>query len=319
MGFISKQMENIYKSVLFRRHDVDGSIFYFDYTDFAGLNKEEHSFVTKKGNRLAGGFYYYDNPRSDKLIVFDHGLASGHRSYMREIETLCRHGYLVYSFDHSGCDRSEGEHVFGLLGSLADMDDCLNMLKAIPELSGREISIVGHSRGGFSTLNVIAFHPEVKSVVAMSAFLSLKDMQKQVVPFIFRRHLYELERSHNPDYADISAIETLSKTKTPVLMIHSLDDRTVSAKNNILKLRTELLDREALDFLLLNGKDHNPHYTAEAVAYKNEFFKNHSRLKKKGLLETDEQRSMLIDFYDWHKMTEQDEDVWEKIFNFLDK
>ena len=73
-----------------------------------------------------------------------------------------------------------------------------------------------------------------------------------------------------------------------------------------------------LDFLLLNGKDHNPHYTAEAVAYKNEFFKHHSRLKKKGLLETDEQRSMLIDFYDWHKMTEQDEAVWQEIFAHLD-
>ena len=194
MGFILRQLENIYKSVLYRRHDDDGSIFYFDYDDFDGLHKIEHSFLTKKGNKIHGGFFYYDDPIKDKLIVLDHGLGNGHRGYMREIEMLCSHGYLVYSFDHTGSARSEGENVMGLLGSLADMDDCLNMLKTIPELSGREIMLVGHSRGGFSSLNVIALHPEVKKVVAMSAFLSLKDMQKQVVPLPFRRHFYELER-----------------------------------------------------------------------------------------------------------------------------
>lgn len=322
MGFISEQIENAYKSVLFRRHDVDGTIFYFDYTDFDGLKKEEYSFVTKKGNKLLGGFYYYDNPRADKLIVFDHGLGTGHRAYMREIETLCRHGYLVYSFDHSGCGNSEGEHVFGLLGSLADMDDCLTTLKNIPELSSREISLVGHSRGGFSSLNVIALHPEVKSVVAISAFLSLKVMINQTVPFIiapFRRRIYELERSHNPHYADISAVDTLENTTTPVLLIHSLDDKTVSAKNNILDLRRQLFDRENLEFILINGRGHIPQYTGAAAAYKEEFFKEHKRLKKKGLLEEDEQKSLLIAFYDWYAMTEQDEEIWEKIFNFIDK
>lgn len=322
MGFISEQIENAYKKVLFRRHDVDGSIFYFEHSDFDGLVKQDYSFVTKKGNRLTGGFYCYDNPRTDKLVVFDHGLGTGHRAYLREIEMLCRHGYLVYSFDHTGCGESEGEHVCGLLGSLADIDDCLNVLKTMPEISGREISLVGHSRGGFSSLNVIKLHPEVKSVVAMSAFLSLETMQKQIVPWIifpFRRRLFELEKRHNPGYANFSAVDTLSKTTTPVLMIHSLDDSTVSAKANILKLRRQLLDRENLEFVLLNGRGHSPHYTSDAAAYKREFFKEHGRLSKKGLLESDEQKKMLVDFYDWRAMTEQDEEVWEKIFKFLDK
>ena len=88
---------------------------------------------------------------------------------------------------------------------------------------------------------------------------------------------------------------------------------------NILELRKQLLDRENTEFILLNGKGHSPHYTTEAAAYKREFFKHHGRLKRKGLLEDDEQKSLLISFYDWYRMTEQDEDVWEKIFAFLDK
>lgn len=322
MGFISEQIESAYKNVLFRRHDADGSIFYFDYDDFEGLVKQEYSFITKKGDRLHGGFYCYDDPNPEKLIVFDHGLGNGHRGYMREIETLCRHGYLVYAFDHTGCGLSEGKNVGGLLGSLADIDDCLDMIKNIPGICEREISLVGHSRGGFSSLNVINIHPEVKRVVAISAFLSLKTMQKQILPWIifpYRKKLYELEKRHNPAYADFSAIETLEKTTTPVLLIHSLDDSTVSAKLNILSLRKQLFNRENLEFVLLNNKGHSPQYTREAAAYKREFFKEHKKLAKKGLLENDEQKSILIDFYDWYAMTEQDEDVWEKIFKFLDK
>ena len=322
MGFISEQIEKAYKNVLFRRHDSDGSVFYFDYDDFDGLVKQEYPFVTKKGNKLHGGFYCYDDPMPDKLIIFDHGLANGHRSYMREIEMLCRHGYLVYAFDHTGSGMSEGEHVDGLLGSLADIDDCLDMIKTIPGISDRKISLVGHSRGGFSSLNIIGLHPEVKSVVAISAFMSLKAMHKQIVPWIifpFRKKLYELEKRHNPTYADLSAVETLEKTTTPVMLIHSLDDSTVSAKLNILSLRKQLFDRENLEFVLLNGRGHSPHFTTDAAAYKRAFFKEHKRLARKGLLENDEQKALLINFYDWDAMTEQDEEVWEKIFKFLDK
>ena len=322
MGFISEQIEKIYKSVLFKRHDPDGSIFYFDHDDFDGLVKQEYSFTTRKGDKLYGAFYCYDDPKPDKLVVFDHGLANGHRAYMREIETLCRHGYFVYAFDHTGADRSEGEHVNGLLGSLADTDDCLNAIKTVPGISEREVYLVGHSRGAFSSLNVIATHPEVKGVVAISGFISLKHMHRQTVPGLlapFRKTLYELEKRNNPEYADISAIDTLAKTTTPVLLIHSLDDATVSAKLNILDLRKKLFDRENLEFVLVNGKGHNPNYTTEAVAYKDSFFKEYKKLKKKGLLESEEQKSLLIDFYDWKAMTEQDEDIWNKIFAFIDK
>ena len=322
MGYISRQIENAYNSVLFRRHDPDGSMYYFSHEDFDGLYKQDFSFVSRKGYKLNGAFYCYDNPIKDKLIIFDHGLANGHRAYIREIETLCRHGYFVYTFDHTGADSSEGGDVNGLLGSLADMDDCLNAIKDIPAVLGREIYLVGHSRGGFSSLNVFPDHPEVKKVVALSALISISAMHKQLIPAIaspFRKALYQLEKNRNPEYCDYSAIDALEKTDIPVLLIHSLDDKTVSAKLNILEVRKQLFDRENLEFVLLNGKGHDPHYTVSATAYKQEFYAERGRLRKKGLLENDEQKSLLLDFYDWYSMTEQDEEVWEKIFKFLDK
>ena len=48
MGYISRQIEDAYNSVLFRRHDPDGSMYYFSHEDFDGLYKQDFSFVSRK-------------------------------------------------------------------------------------------------------------------------------------------------------------------------------------------------------------------------------------------------------------------------------
>ncbi len=322
MGFISRQIEKSYNKVLFTRHEPDERIFYFSVDDFPGLISREYSFVSKRGHKINGWFYYYEKPKTNRIIVFDHGLAPWHRSYMREIEMLCRHGYIVYTFDHIGCGSSEGEHIMGLSGSVSDLDDCLNALERIEKLSFFRIMVVGHSRGGYSTINIPAIHPEVDRIVAMSAFISIREMHKQVAPLIlapFRGHIFGLESEANPEYVDLSAIETLLECDIPVLIIHSSDDATVSCKANFLKLRKALSNRDNTEFLLLRDRNHNPTFTRSAVEYKKAFFKDLKRQKK---LEKKNPKAQNPDFkssYDWYKMTEQDEEVWNRIYAFLDK
>ena len=291
MSFIEK----IYKRTLFSRHDDDGSVFYFSEKDFDSLKKEPYSFTTRAGHKLNGAFYSYENCDTDRIVVFDHGMGAGHRAYLREIEMLARHGYLVYSYDHTGCTESEGEHIRGFAGSLADLDSCITALKS--DFPGKKISVMGHSWGGYSTLNITALHPDITHVVALSGFSSVKEMQKQVIPailFPYRKGLYRLEADTNPDYVAHTAMGTLSKTKAKVLVIHSADDKTVSAKRHFDKLRRPLADRENIRFLALFGKGHNPNYTVDAVKYKDSFFKEMKKRRKAGLLSTDEQKKNFI-------------------------
>lgn len=322
MSFILRQIEKTYGSVLFVRHDPDDRVYYFSQGDFPGLLSREYSFENKNGYLLRGQFYFYNDHRTDKLIVFDHGLAPWHKSYLREIEALCRHGYVVYTYDHTGCGDSEGEHIRGLCGSLSDLDDCLCQLESIEELSNMELMVVGHSRGGYSTLNISAFHPQIKKIVAMSGFLSLDVMLRQLLPGILsplRKYVYQLEHKYNPEYVDCSAIDALLGSDTAALIVHSADDDTVSAKANFHKLKEALADRPNTEFLLLNDRSHNPTFKKEAVDYKNSFFKEFKKVKKRGSLITDEQKAAFIASYDWYKMTEQDFEVWNKIFDFLDR
>ena len=309
-----------YKKTAFSRHDADGSIFYFSADDFPGLKKEEFSFKNQNGESLFGAFYYYDGYREDRLIVFDHGMGTGHNAYMKEIGELCKGGFRVFSYDHTGCTLSEGEGIRGLSGSLADLDACIKALKE--KLPGVEISVVGHSWGAFSTLNISSFNPDIRSIVAISGFISLSEMHRQVIrgPLaIFRKTVFEYEKGQNGKYAEASADRSLRGARTPALIIHSIDDKTVSAKQHFEKLRQSLSDCDFVEFMLVEGKGHNPNYTAEAVAYKDRFLADLMKRRKRGLLQTDEQKAAFLNSYDWHKMTEQDAAVWDKILDFLNK
>lgn len=309
--------EKKYKKTLFSRYDMEEAVFYFSEKEFPGLRKNKFDFKNGRGERLSGYFFSYEGADESRIIVFDHGLSVGYRSYFREVETLCAAGYTVYTFDHTGCTESEGEGIHGFVGSLSDLDDCITALKK--EFPHKPISVVGHSRGGYSTMNIPALHPDIKHAVAISGFPSVKDMHAQLIPAFakkVRALVYSIEEEDSPKYAGASAIESLKQTDTKVLFIHSADDRVVS-KKHYEKLHSALKDVPNISFLLLDGKNHNPHYTADAVKYKDAFFIEYKRRKKKKLLETKEQREAFKSSFDWWKMTEQDDGVWEKIIAHL--
>ena len=119
-----KLMEKLYRNNLFIRNDNANGIFYFSASDFDGLQSHGYSFSSSMGHGLKGCFYHYENPAADRLVVFDHGMGNGHRAYMREIERLAKAGFLVFSYDHTGCMESGGESTNGFAQSLKDLNDC---------------------------------------------------------------------------------------------------------------------------------------------------------------------------------------------------
>ena len=313
-------IEKLYRSNLFIRNDNPNGIFYFSAADFPGLQAETYEFKSQMGHDLKGYFYYYANPIPGRLIVFDHGMGNGHRAYLREIERLAKAGYLVYSYDHTGCMRSGGENTNGFAQSLRDLDDCFKALKNEPALQGRSFSVMGHSWGGFSTMNIAALHPEITHVVSMSGFVSVKRMQEQTITGLLkgaRKPLYELECRTNPGYVEFDAVESLKKTDAKVLLIASSDDKVVQKAHHFDVLQRALSGRENIRFLVTENKGHNPSYTCDAVRYKDDFFARFQKLVKKKKLETAQQQEAFMSAFDWRRMTEQDEAVWDVILKHL--
>ena len=318
MNLIEKQ----YRGNLFIRNDNPNGIFYFTAADFPGLQARAYDFKSQDGYDLKGWFYYYDNPVPGRLVVFDHGMGNGHRAYLREIERLAKAGFLVYSYDHTGCMASGGANTNGFAQSLKDLDACIKAIKQEPALQDRTISVMGHSWGGFSTMNIAALHPEITHVVSMSGFISVRRMLEQIMPGLLkgmRKPLYELESRTNPDYVEFDALQTLSNTTAKVLLIASSDDKVVQKSHHFDVLQRELAGRENIRFYLAEHKGHNPSYTCDAVRYKDDFFAQFQKMVKKKKLETKAQQDAFMSTFDWIRMTEQDEAVWNSIISHLEK
>lgn len=315
-----KQIVNMYKGMMHTRCDDAETVFYFSPEDFPGLQAKPHCFQAFAGHDLQGYFYQYDNPVSDRLIVFDHGFGGGHRAYMTEIEMLCRHGYLVFAYDHTGCMESGGKTPNGLSQSLCDLNDCIAMLKADERFADTDISVMGHSWGAFSTLNITALHPEISHIVAMCGFVCVEDMIGTFFKGIlkgYRKAIMALERGANPKFVEYNAVETLSASKTKALLIYSENDM-MCRRNHYDTLKAGLDGKENVRFLFVTDKGHNPNYTKEAVQYLNEFGKARVKLVRQKNL-TAEDKKAFVSSYDWKKMTEQDAEVWNEIFAHLDQ
>ena len=318
MLFEKKVVSMVHSQLLIRKDNPHG-IFYFQPEDFPGLNAYPYDFTSHRGHALKGFFYCYDNPEPGRLIVFDHGMGNGHRAYMREIDTLCKDGWLVYSYDHTGCMASGGPNIGGFAQSLADLDDCIKHLKREPLMAGREISVVGHSWGGFSTMNIGAIHPEVKKIVSMSGFVSVERIVKQSLGPLkpYAPPIVRAEQLENPRHSRFNGLESLEKTKAKVLLIYSEDDKTVLKKEHYDPLYIKFCDSDRVKFLLLNGKNHNPTYENESVVYKDDFFAQFQKALKKGQLATAESQKDFFGKFDWWFMTKQDMAVWNQITDFL--
>lgn len=315
---MGKLIENIYRTKVFGRCDDKGTAYYFSAKDFDGLNAVPYSFVSSKGNTLKGFFYYYDNPIENRLIVFDHGFFGGHLSYMKEIEMLCRKGYLVFAYDHTGCMESEGDSANGLGQSLSDLRDCFTALKKEEKLQGYDFSVMGHSWGGFSTLNISSFYPEISHIVVLSGFVSIEKMLSQFLPSplsFLSKLLFKVEKKYNPESLKVNAVDSLKNSKAKILLIYSDNDPAVKKEVHFDALQKGLADKDNVKLMLVSEKGHNPNYTKEAVKSLAEYTKAVNSKRKE--LTTDEARKAFVESFDWDKITEQDEEIWEEIYKAL--
>ena len=316
-----KAILNAYKSNICIRQDGSPLLSYFSVADFQGLQRTPFNFEGNNGQKLQGYYYYYPSPKKDRLIIFDHGMGGGHDSYMKEIELIARRGYIVFSYDHTGCKESGGENSVGFAQSLCDLDHAINALRSAKEYADAKFTVIGHSWGGFASLNISALHPDIDSCVSLSGFIGVERMVEQFFSGIlklYRPSVLRLEREANPMYSLIDARKSLKDSSARILYIASDDDPVVKTEYHFNALRKALSDKKNFEFLLVHGKKHNPNYSSEAVIELGKMSAAMTEGIKKKSFETAEAADTFRNSWNWEKITEQDEELWEKIFDFIE-
>lgn len=311
----------LYKKAFVNRYDDDKITFYFSYRDFPGLKAEPIEFRTPQGYLIKGNIYSYENPSKEDLVVFCHGMGGGHRSYMREIETICQQGYEVLSYDNVGCWESEGENIRGLTEAINDLVTCLDYIYSQEDLKDRNLHIIGHSWGGYAAGNILNYRCDnIKSVTVISGFASVESVIWGGFGGklkMFRKAIIAFERKANPQYVDSCSVDAFRNTGAKVLLIHSKDDAVCDIASGLGYVRSNITNPN-VRYLEVEGKFHNPNYTADAVSYMQQTFGEYQSLLKQKKLKTFEEKKAFMDLRDFRRMTAQDPDIWAEIFKNME-
>lgn len=309
MGLVSY----LYKKNFVCRYDKEIGVPYYSSKDFKDLKQESYSFTNSKRINIKYFYYYYDNYKTDKVVLFCHGIGPGHTAYLAEIEALAKHGYKVLTLDYTGCGESEGKYLGSLNAPTRDVLELLDYLKL-----ETPVVLVGHSLGGFTALNVINLRTDIVKAVIMSGFLSIESIIHHFVSsdFLVNRIL-KYESKIEPDFYKLDNLEYLKTTKDKLFFMQSTDDQMIPYDVSLKVV--EEISNPCIEILKVENRKHNPNYTDSAVKYMNEVFGNYQYLLKEKQIKTDEERINYFKDVSLAKITEQDQMVIDKIVNFIEK
>ena len=309
MGFVSY----LYKKHFVCRYDKEVGVPYYNASNFIGLNEESFSFTNSKGIELKCFYYYYDNYKEDKIVLFLHGLACGHAAYFAEINALAKRGFKVLTLDYTGCGDSKGKYLGSLNTPTRDVNELLDYLKL-----DKPLVLVGHSLGGYTTLNTISLREKIKKAVVISGFLSIKSIGDALIKNnFFVKHILKYENKLYPEYKDLNNIDYLNKTTDDIFFIQS-DDDTMVPYHIALEV-VEQIDNPHIKTLKFTNRKHNPNYTDSAIQYMNEVFGGYYSLLKQKKLKTNEDKINYFKDVSLAKLVEQDEALFDQIADFINK
>jgi len=307
MGIISY----IYKKRFVCRYDKVIGIPYYSFNDFKGLKQEAYSFNNSLNAEIHYYFYYYDKYKEDKIVLFLPGIGPGHTAYLKEINELAKHGYKVLTLDYMGCDKSKGKGLRSLNEPTRDVNDLLNHLKLDTPLV-----LVGHSLGGFTSMNLLELREEINKAVILSGFLNIKSLiEGQVRSKFVNSRILAYERKVESEYFKLDNLNYLKNTVKKVLFIQSDNDNVVPYLT-ALKL-VEELDNPSIKTLRLTGRFHNPNYSDSAIQYFNEVFGEYNKLIKEKKIKTDEDRINFFKDVSLDRLVEQDDKIISMICDFI--
>ena len=308
MGLISK----LYLKKFVCRYDKQVGVPYYSFTDFKGLKEEKGVFTNSIGVEIHYFYYYFDGYKKDKIILFLPGIGTGHIAYFREINELCKRGYKVLTLDYCGCGESKGDNLRSLVEPTRDVNDLSNHLKL------ENVVLIGHSLGGFTTVNLIHERSEIHKGVVLSGFLTIPSLLKYLIKFGFvNSRILSYERKVEPYYSSLDNVKYLSETTNKLFFIHSVNDQLVSYKSTIEVV--ESLNNPNIKTLTVNNRFHNPNYTDEAAKYLMDTFGKYNKLVKEKKIKTDEDRINFFKDVSLERLTEQDQKIFDQIVEFIDK
>ncbi len=273
MGRIAKVL---IKSNFDQRYDDRHTLKYFTVDDFENLKNEPIEFESDEGQKLKG--FIYSSTKFDlykALMVVSHGLGAGHLQYTTEINYFAQQGYLVFAYDNTGCNMSEGTRIKGLTQGLIDLDYALRYIDSNERLKDMPKVLFGHSMGAFSVCNITSINnSHIKAIVALAPFKDEPSMifeQFKAMTNIRYKIIYKLlikyYKQRFGDLIKINTIDSFKNSDVPHMIIAGDCDPMVDYFSNFNMFKEMFENNENYKFLSVEGRFHRPNLSLDAAQY----------------------------------------------------
>ena len=201
---------------------------------------EETVFKATDGVELSAWFIPPAPQGDGSTVVFVHGLGGNRGDLLTEAAMLHSRGYGALLFDSRNHGRSRGSITTLGYSEVDDVRGAVEYLLARPEVNPAHIGLFGYSMGGATVLRAAARIPQVRAVIAASAYANLKDniahgisTKTGLPPFPFAPLMIWLgERMTGVRIEQIRPVDDVVRlAPRAVLFIHGMQDDAVDVQN----------------------------------------------------------------------------------------
>lgn len=258
----------------------------------AGHPREKVEFESC-GNTLTGFIYGAEN--TEKLLVFAHGIGTGHESYIGDVCWFADHGWRVFAYDASGSGYSEGSSTVGLVQSALDLNSALDFVESDSRLNNMPKVLLGHSWGGFAVGGVLNFDHEIKAAASLSGYAYPLEMLDQGAVNVLGKNGAKLFQPFShiyhkiafKKYAGLNAVDGINKADIPFLAIHGESDDFVLYSLGIISQQDKITNPCA-EYYTISGdfSNHNDYFHSdECNQYVRSLYPDDSRSQEQILSE----------------------------------
>jgi len=205
-----------------------------------GLRWEDVSFKSSDGLALRGWFIPPRAESGNAVIIYVHGLGANREQHLPEAALLARSGYGALLFDLRHHGESEGNVSTMGHREVEDVRGAIAYLLTRVDVDPARIGVMGHSLGGGIAIRAAARVPEIRAVIAASAFSSLEENIADGVQALTGLPSFPFaplvifwgEREANLRLADVRPIDDIAQiSPRAVLLIHGARDGVVPVEN----------------------------------------------------------------------------------------
>lgn len=234
---------------------------------------EDIGFEAGDGVEL-GAWYVPPAPETQgAAVIFLHGLGGNRGDLASQVAMVVRHGYGALAIDMRNHGRSAAAMTTLGYREVEDVYGAVAYLLSRPGINSGRIALFGNSMGAATAICATARIPQVRAVIAQSAFTSLEEnietgvvAQLGLPPFPFVPLITWLgERSTGLRISRVRPIDDVARiSPRPILFIHGRQDGYVSADNSR-RLYAQAYEPKAL--YLIDHADHKSPMLAEPETY----------------------------------------------------